>query len=126
MTSVSRLKAILALTFLLRFAFLGVHGDRDSPLYSPFLLSNLEFTIQELIFHTFESLWDAVFAYVMMVEVTRYKFLAGFFYFFLGRLIEWVLTGNDIWYMWGHFPVSWNTVGALWVIGALILYNRER
>lgn len=119
------IKLFLAATFLLRFAFLGVPEDGRRIVHDFFLLSNLRFTAQEYIYHLFASVWDAAFAYVVMREVTRLKFMPAFFYFFLGRLIEFVLTGNDIWFMWGWFPVSWNTMGAILVFGSLIWYNDD-
>lgn len=133
MTDTQRLKVILASTFLLRFAFLGVPMGEvietacgvKFQTYDPFLLSSLRFTTVELCFHLFESLWDVAFAFVVMKEITRYKFMPAFFYFFLGRLIEYILTGNDIWFMWGWFPVSWNTVGGIMVFLALIWCNGD-
>lgn len=125
MSDTQRLKIVLAATFLLRFAFLGVPEDGSRIVHDFFLLSDLRFTFQEYIYHLFESVWDLAFAYVIMREITRLKFMPAFFYFFLGRLIEYLLTGNDIWFMWGVFPVSWNTVGALLVFGSLIWYNSD-
>lgn len=121
MNMTTQIKLFLAATFLLRFAFLGVHEDGSRIVHDFFLLSDLRFTFQEYVYHLFESVWDVAFALVVMREVTHLKFMPAFFYFFLGRLIEYILTGNDIWFQWGFVPVSWNTVGAAFIITVLIL-----
>lgn len=120
-----RLRILLGGAFLLRFAFLGIPSDGERVTHDLFFFSDLQFTWVEYVYHTFESVWDLIAAYVLMKEVIRYKFLAAFFYFFLGRFIEWILTGNNIWWMWGPWPWSWNTAGALLVLGSLFLYRRE-
>lgn len=125
MNQTTQIKMFLAGTFLLRFAFLGIPENGDRITYDLFFFSSLQFTAQEYVYHLFASVWDAAFAFVVMREVTRLKFMPAFFYFFVGRLIEFVLTGNDIWFMWSWFPVSWNTVGAALVFGSLLWYNSD-
>lgn len=125
MTDTQSIKIILAATFLLRFSFLGIPENGERIVHDFFFLSDLRFTWQEYVYHLFESLWDVSFAFVVMKELTRLKFMPAFFFFFAGRLIEFVLTGNAIWFEWGWFPVSWNTVGAALVFLSLWWYNQD-
>lgn len=125
MSQTQQIKLFLAGTFLLRFSWLGIPEIGDRIIHDFFLFSSLRFTFQEYVYHLFESVWDVAFALVVMREVTRLKFMPAFFYFFLGRLIEYLLTGNDVWFMWGAFPVSWNTMGAIMVFGSILWYNSD-
>lgn len=125
MTQTAQIKLFLGCTFLLRFAFLGIPDEGTRIAHDLFLLSDQRFTILEYVYHLFESVWDVAFCFVVMKELTRLKFMPAFFYFFLGRLIEYILTGNDIWFMWGWFPVSWNTVGAAFVFGSMLWFNSD-
>lgn len=109
--------------FLLFVLLLGMVFDiipdagADAPKYDFFLLRDKKVSVVVLVYHLMEHIaWVAV-AYVLVVEIVKYRVFL--FYFMLVKIfdiVDYFLTYNKEWAQIGFLPISYNTVSFAFMV----------
>jgi hypothetical protein len=118
-----KLRVMIGVIFFITMIFLFVPYTPER--YDLFLLSGRTIEIQPYIYHLFEKIALVLTWFIIATELIRYRFLRVVLIFFVIDLADYILTYNEYWWLWGPFPISWNTAGSL-LVGLSLVFMDDR
>jgi hypothetical protein len=119
-----KIRILVGGIFLLNMVFLLFKWE-PTKTYDLFLFSSMKTPLSAYVFHLCQKLSIALTWYLIASELIRYRFLFLIMAFFVIDVIDYILSYNSVWYAWGQFPISWNTVGAFMVFAGLFFVEER-
>lgn len=106
---------------VLAILYLALPYSED--LYSFFPLSDQKLTLQMHVWFILNKLTLAILAYIIWIESTDYRTSTKvFFLVTFGKLIDYLVCYNEVWFRIGKIPVTSTTLGLL-VFGLVIAWE---